>query len=68
MIELFPELRLMLAGLVGALNAIVWGTILLVTVLLIWSVIAVQFIHPLNQEVAKTTIEYDQCPRCPHAY
>lgn len=66
--EVFPELRLMLAGLIGAMNAIFWGSIFLVSVLLIWSVIAVQFIHPLNLEVSKLTEEYDSCPRCSDAY
>lgn len=63
-VQVFPELRLMLAGLAGAMNAIFWGTILLFTVLLIWAVIAVQFIHPLNEEI----IPPDGCARCPHAF
>jgi hypothetical protein len=67
-VKVFPELRLMLAGLIGALNAIFWGTVLLFTTLLIWSVIAVQFIHPLNKEIADRVYDLADCPRCFRAY
>jgi voltage-gated sodium channel len=62
-VQVFPELRLMLAGLAGAMHAILWGTVLLFTVLLIWAVMAVQFIHPINEELV-----YMGCERCPRAY
>jgi voltage-gated sodium channel len=67
MFRVFHELRLMMAGLLGAMRAIFWGTLLLFSVLLIWSVIAVQYIHPLNEEVAKMGY-YKQCGRCHKAY
>jgi len=66
--RMFPELKLMLAGLAGAVNAIIWGTVLLFVALLVWSVLAVQFIHPLNKTVHEESSVYDGCPRCPRAY
>merc|ERR1719456_465794 len=44
-----------------------WGTLLLLITLLIVSVIAVQFIHPLNQELVEKGVYY-QCNRCPNAF
>lgn len=66
-LRVFPELHLMLAGLAGAVQAIFWGTVLLLVVLLVWAVIAVQFIHPLNMTAAEKGL-YAGCERCPHAY
>lgn len=66
--RMFPELKLMMAGLTGAVNAIFWGSVLLFIALLVWSVLAVQFIHPLNKAVHLETNIYDGCPRCPHAF
>merc|ERR1719238_1594824 len=59
--RMFPELKLMLAGLAGAVNAICWGTMLLFVALLVWSVLAVQFIHPLNKKVHELSDIYDGC-------
>lgn len=65
--RVFPELRIMMAGLIGSFRAIFWGTVLLAFVLLVWAIVAVQFIHPLNTELAeKGTLE--GCERCPRAY
>merc|ERR1719491_2733000 len=36
--------------------------------MLIWSVIAVQFIHPINKEIAERDNVYAQCSLCPHAF
>merc|ERR1719174_1959855 len=66
--RMFPELKLMLAGLAGAVNAIFWGTVLLFVCLLVFSVLAVQFIHPINKEVHASSNVYDGCPRCARAY
>lgn len=65
--RMFPELRLLMAGLIGSLRAIFWGTVLLAFALLIWSVIAVQFIHPLNKKLHETGA-YPDCERCHRAY
>ena len=44
--RVFPELRLMMAGLLGSFRTIFWGTVLLAFFLLVWSIIAVQFKGP----------------------
>lgn len=56
-----------MVGLIGAMRAIFWGMMLLTFALLVWAVIGVQFIHPLNLRIAATGF-YDDCERCPRAY
>jgi len=65
----FRELFLMLHGLLGAMKAILWATVLIAAVLTMSSIIAVEYIHPLNVELAKEGI-YNEvlCPRCKHAF
>jgi len=65
--RVFPELRILMAGLIGSFKAIFWGTVLLCFVLFVWAIIAVQFIHPLNQELADKG-RLEGCERCPRAY
>jgi len=65
--RVFPELRIMMAGLVGSLRSIFWGTVLLTFVLLVWAIIAVQFVHPLNKQLAQVHLD-NGCERCPRAY
>jgi len=65
--RVFPELRLMMAGLIGSMRAIFWGMILLTFILLVWAIVAVQFIHPLNKELPEMGA-YRQCERCHRAY
>jgi len=60
---LFPELNTMLKGMGGAVRTVLWGLILLLSFVGLFSIAAVQLIHPINN-----TIEYDGCDRCPHAY
>jgi voltage-gated sodium channel len=62
-LRVFPELRIMMAGLIGSISAIFWGTVLLVIFLLVWSIIAVQFVHPLN-----ATMDHGDCERCYRAF
>mmetsp|Transcript_61508 Transcript_61508/g.106969 ORF Transcript_61508/g.106969 Transcript_61508/m.106969 type:complete len:600 (+) Transcript_61508:88-1887(+) len=59
----FPELRLLLAGLVSSMRAIFWGTVLVGLFLLVWSMMAVVLIHPVAKNV-----DFDGCTRCPRAY
>lgn len=66
-VRVFPELRLMVAGLVGSVRAIFWGGVLLGFVLLIWSIIAVQLIYPLSKELSDGGY-YEDCKRCSRAY
>jgi len=65
--RVFPELRIMMAGLLGSMRAIFWGSVLLAFVLFVWAIIAVQFINPLNRELAEKGV-LDDCERCPRAY
>lgn len=67
--RVFPELRLMMAGLLGSVRAIFWGTVLLTFFLLVWAVVAVQFIHPLNMHITESGFyAQEDCERCPRAY
>lgn len=68
-LQMFPELRLMIAGLAGACKSIAWGAGLLFLVIIMWSILAVQLIQPLNLKVADTGV-YTQtgCERCPRAF
>lgn len=66
-LRFFRELYMMLHGFVSALRAIVWATVLLFVMLTVWSIIAVELIHPVNKEVAETGL-YENCPRCGRAY
>lgn len=61
------ELRLLLEGLLGCMKSIFWGAVLLVLALLIFSIIAVQFLHPLNKEIAAEGV-YSDCERCGRVY
>lgn len=65
--RVFPELRIMMAGLLGSMRAIFWGTVLLAFVLLVWAIVAVQFIHPLMTELDESG-QLEGCERCPRAY
>eukprot|EP00747_Dinoflagellata_sp_TGD_P197186 gnl/TRDRNA2_/TRDRNA2_68251_c0_seq1.p1 gnl/TRDRNA2_/TRDRNA2_68251_c0~~gnl/TRDRNA2_/TRDRNA2_68251_c0_seq1.p1 ORF type:complete len:625 (+),score=120.57 gnl/TRDRNA2_/TRDRNA2_68251_c0_seq1:67-1875(+) len=64
----FPELHLMMKGLVGAMSSIFWGMLLTVIVLVIWSILAVQLIHPVNEEVTLRGFYDGTCERCPRAF
>merc|ERR1719401_278388 len=66
-LSMFPELKALLGSFACALKAIIWGVILIVGVIAIWSILAVQLIHPLNREVAGQDY-YKGCDRCPEAF
>jgi len=61
------ELYLMLHGIASAMKAILWAAFLIGVVMLLWSIVAVELIHPLNKQIAATGL-YVDCDRCPHAY
>jgi len=63
----FPELGLMLSALKGALKSLAWGMVLLLLALVIFGIMAVQLIHPINQRVASRGT-YGDCERCPRAF
>lgn len=63
---LFRELYLMVAGLISAIRAIVFGFGLIMVTLTMWSIIAVDTLHATNADVwdGKT----NECPRCQNAF
>jgi hypothetical protein len=67
LLVLFPELHLILAGLWCAFKAIIWGMLLMFFWLVIVAIMAVQFLNPVNEEVAAEGI-YEGCERCPRAW
>jgi len=66
---MFPELYMLVRGILSALKAIFWGMILVGLTVVIWSALAVQVIHPINQELTQSGF-YDRhpCDRCPQAW
>jgi voltage-gated sodium channel len=66
-IVFFPELYWMTRGMFCALKALFWGILLIIVVLTIWSIIAVEVLHPLMDDVARTGV-WDNCPRCINAF
>jgi len=60
---LFPELYIMVRGLSGTIRTVFWGLLLLGSFIILFSLVAVQMIHPINRD-----IEYEGCTRCPHAF
>lgn len=64
---MFRELYMMLHGFVSALRALLWAMVILGVMLTMWSVLAVEILHPLNLEVAETGV-YEGCERCPRAF
>jgi len=67
LLTMFPELSTMLAGLMHAMRSILWGMLLVVAMLTMWSILAVQLIHPINYRIAQEGV-YGSCARCPHAF
>lgn len=63
----FRELYLMLAGLVSALRAIFYATLIIVVVLIMWSVVVVELMNDLNVGLADAG-EYGDCQRCRDAF
>lgn len=67
LLKAFPELRLMAVGLAGAMHSIVWGALFLGFTTVCCSIIAVQFIHPLNAQIQESGY-YADCDRCGRAF
>mmetsp|Transcript_70937 Transcript_70937/g.178884 ORF Transcript_70937/g.178884 Transcript_70937/m.178884 type:complete len:729 (-) Transcript_70937:50-2236(-) len=47
----FPTLSNMIAGFTGAMQAMFWGLILILILLVGWSLLAVELIHPINAKL-----------------
>mmetsp|Transcript_89135 Transcript_89135/g.256963 ORF Transcript_89135/g.256963 Transcript_89135/m.256963 type:complete len:560 (-) Transcript_89135:89-1768(-) len=69
MMSLFPELDIMMRGLMFAAKTILWGVVLLVMLLCFWSIVAVLFIHPLVRELDQEGFWAERgCADCATAY
>lgn len=58
-----PELYVLVSGLSSSFKAILFGSILLIGVIIVWSIIVVEFLHPIN-----AAISYPDCERCPRGF
>lgn len=47
----FPDLYVMIRGFLGALLAMFWGMVMISALLMVFSIITVEIVHPLNQFV-----------------
>mmetsp|Transcript_47528 Transcript_47528/g.87136 ORF Transcript_47528/g.87136 Transcript_47528/m.87136 type:complete len:594 (+) Transcript_47528:50-1831(+) len=64
---MLPKLAGMVRDLAGAMEAVMWGCLLLFMVMTIWSILTVQLIHPLVQDLTEEGV-FDGCDRCKRAY
>jgi len=63
-LSFFRELRMIVAGLLSTFKAIIWAALLMCVVLTMWSILAVEFLHPFNVRLVE---QYKNCPRCGRA-
>lgn len=63
----FPRLALLVHGCVAAIGTILWGMALVSIIVLLWSILATNLIHPLAEDVDSKG-GYEGCSRCPVAY
>lgn len=66
-IRAVPELSMQVQSLIGAVKPLFFGVALVLVTLTIFSILAVQIIHPLNKQLAADGV-YDGCERCPRAF
>jgi hypothetical protein len=66
--KVVPELHLMMKGLSGAVMAILWGSVLMFTLVLVWAVLAVTLIHPIAHRIATSPGGSERCFACDDAY
>jgi len=64
----FRELYMIMNGFFSAMKAIVWATVLLFVVLMIWSVVFVELIQPLVPAMVEEGAFGDDCERCGRAF
>eukprot|EP00811_Abedinium_folium_P010400 NODE_1961_length_2323_cov_25.372040.p1 GENE.NODE_1961_length_2323_cov_25.372040~~NODE_1961_length_2323_cov_25.372040.p1 ORF type:complete len:651 (-),score=142.07 NODE_1961_length_2323_cov_25.372040:272-2224(-) len=63
----YREFYVIISGFTSAMKAVFWASIMISFVLLLWSILAVTTLHPINIDVAREGT-YDGCERCPRAY
>jgi len=52
---------------VSALRAIIFGTLVMAVIIVMWAVIAVSLVHPLNKQLVEIGV-YNDCERCGRAF
>jgi hypothetical protein len=63
----FRELYLLVHGFISAMKSLFWGSCLILVVLIVWSILAVEFLHPLNVELYNEGV-HEGCERCGRAF
>uniref|UniRef100_A0A6U6HJU5 EF-hand domain-containing protein n=1 Tax=Zooxanthella nutricula TaxID=1333877 RepID=A0A6U6HJU5_9DINO len=66
-LQMFPQLALMVQGMFASIKLLAYGTCMLTLTLFLSGILAVHFVHPVNQRIAATGL-YDTCDRCARAY
>jgi voltage-gated sodium channel len=67
--KFFKELHQLIRGFMNAVKAIFWGVLMIFMVLTIWGILAVNLIHPLNEQVVLNNESvYVGCERCHRAF
>lgn len=54
---------ILMSGLASALKPIAFGSVMLLSVIILWAIIVVEFLHPTNVELV-----YDGCERCSRGF
>merc|ERR1711976_110571 len=63
----FHELTVLVNGMWRAAKTIFWSAIMTAVVLMIWSIMTVELINPLNERIAESGV-YGDCDRCARAF
>lgn len=58
-----PEFYLLITGLYSSIKAIVFGALMLVSVITFWAVISVEVLHPITSRMT-----WEDCDRCPDGF
>lgn len=66
-LTVFEELHTMVRLMISSLRTMFWGAVLLFVTITLWSIIAVEFLHPLVKDLAKDG-KFDHCERCGRAF
>lgn len=56
LLRLVPELLVMVTGFIGAMKAMLWGFLLLLILLVLWSLVIIELVHPASKEAAAALI------------
>ena len=58
-----PEFFILVSGLTSSIKAILFGSVLLVCIIVVWSIVVVEILHPVNFDIT-----YPSCDRCSTSY